>query len=400
MKKKLGFIIDVLYNMIAFGVYIVAMQIIFLPYMSKNLSATVNAKLLTFIVIMNFASSTLGSQLGILYQLVMGRNEKAHTKSEFKRLNVVTSIALAIFSIIALFVMKYTWLEIAALSAVILLANNRLYYQGILRNEKQFNQVGLSNLIYFIGMIAGILFCWQVRLIFWLPILIADICSNIYLFFIKREFIELGLYKTNRFKQLVMRYGDLGFSSFLLNIPGYFDKLLTLPLLGANTMGIYYAGTALSRVFFLAVNPINGVLLPWLSSVPIEKLDDLIKKYIKINIGILVLTFLLGIPFNYISTFILYRHLLADIMKIVVPISLIAAFQVAASLLYTVYLNFYKIKNIKYINLFNIVTFLLFGVLGAKLGGLSGYAYGMALSKCCYWLVYLYLIKNSDYKAQ
>ena len=69
MNKKIKFIKDIVNNTFAFGIYIISMHLVFLPFMAKYLEVDDNAKLLSFIMIANIVNLSLGNELGILYQV-------------------------------------------------------------------------------------------------------------------------------------------------------------------------------------------------------------------------------------------------------------------------------------------------------------------------------------------
>ena len=69
-------------------------------------------------------------------------------------------------------------------------------------------------------------------------------------------------------------------------------------------MSAYYARTALSKMLFLVVNPINGVLLSYLATNEFGDGKSVARKQININIIITVLTFVLSMPMTYVATYI------------------------------------------------------------------------------------------------
>ena len=205
----------------------------------------------------------------------------------------------------------------------------------------------------------------------------------------------MSIRKRKNYKELKKSYLDLSFASLLTNFPTYADKLLILPLLGSATMSAYYAGTALSKMLFLVINPINGVLLSYLATDEFGDEKRVIKRQVNINFIIIIITFLLSLPLTYLATYIFYNQFLDKVVEILIPLSIIGTFAVASSLLKVVFLKFLDIRCLKFINILNIITFILFGTIGAKYFGLIGFAYGVALSKFLFWLSF-YVIINRE----
>ena len=389
MNKKKDFIFDVIKNLIAFGIYIFAMQILFLPFMSRFLDDSVNASLLTFMVIFNLLTASLGQELAIAFQINMGKEIDSDNLKDFKWLLVASNILIFVVTCVVLGVLKYGIVTILALGLVSVLTNNRFYYFGHFRRNKEFQLITYSNVWYFAGMLIGLAFCYFVSMTYWVPLLLAEIFANIATYFKLKDVYFIKAERTPKFKRTLKEYWDLGFSTLLTNVPQYADKLLVLPLLGERNMAVYYAGTTLSKILFLLVNPINGVLLSWLASSTSTNPRAMVNKYIKFNVVLVVGIFIVSIPFTYVSSWILYNHFLIEITELIIPISLASAFLIGVSLLRVMFLNYFQTRYITIINTINIVGFLVFGTLGAKYYGMLGFAYGLAISRLIHWADYI-----------
>ena len=163
-------------------------------------------------------------------------------------------------------------------------------------------------------------------------------------------------------------------------------------------MSAYYAGTALSKMLFLIINPINGVLLAYLSTNEFGDGKKVIRKQVNINFIIIVLTFLLSIPLTYVATYLFYNQFLDKVVEILIPLSTIATFSVASSLLRVIFLKYANIRYLKYINIINIISFIVFATIGAKYFGILGFAYGVAFSKFLLWLSFYIVINRHQHK--
>lgn len=397
MDKKIKFIKDIVNNTFAFGIYIISMHLVFLPFMAKNLEVDDNAKLLLFIMITNIVNLSLGHELGILYQ-VRNIEESDKEHRDFRILLLKTNIVIFIFMVSILSILKFNLIEALIFGVISILTNIRFFYLGVLRKEKKFKLIGVTNFLFFAGIIIGVFLFKRGITFLWTSLLFAEVLSNIYIFIKVEHKKEVKLKRTEYYNELRKSYLDLSFASLLTNFPTYADKLLILPLLGSANMSAYYAGTALSKMLFLIVNPINGVLLSYLSTNEFGDEKKVIKKQININFIIIALTFLLCLPLTYIATYIFYNQFLDKVVKILIPLSIIATFSVASSLLKVIFLKYANIRYLKYINILNIVTFIVFATIGAKYFALSGFAYGVALSKFILWLSFYIIIFRNQHK--
>ena len=397
MNKKIKFIKDIVNNTFAFGIYIISMHLVFLPFMAKYLEVDDNVKLLSFIMIANIVNLSLGHELGILYQ-VKNTEESDENKTDFRILLYKTNIIIFIFMVIILSILKFSLVEAFMFGLTSTLTNTRFFYLGIFRKEKRFKLISATNFLFFIGIILGIFLFTRGITFLWMSLLLAEILSNICVFAKVQHKKKIKIKITKYYNELRKSYLDLSFASLLTNFPTYADKLLILPLLGSTNMSAYYAGTALSKMLFLVINPINGVLLSYLSTDEFGDKRKVIKRQININFIIIVLTFLLSLPLTYVATLIFYKQFLDKVVKILIPLSITATFSVASSLLKVIFLKYANIRYLKYINIINIVTFVVFATIGAKYYALSGFAYGVALSKFILWLSFYIIIYRNHQK--
>ena len=155
-------------------------------------------------------------------------------------------------------------------------------------------------------------------------------------------------------------------------------------------LNAYYAGSVISNLLFVIINPINGVILAWLSKYNISDAKTIINNHIKVNFIIIVLVFCLNIPAIYLMTRFLYKKYLSIVLTIIIPLALNSTFSIASSLLRMVYLRYLALNRIKFFNLIHLACFVLFSVFGSKYFGVAGFAFGAAFSKFVLWLLYLY----------
>lgn len=392
MKHKLTmknrkFLEDIIVNTIAFGTYMIAHQLLYLPYMAKVLTVDDNAKLLLYIMIANIVTISFGNEFGVLYQIQMGREETHNTINDVLHLLMRSNLLILLFSP-ALILLKFTIQETIFLIVITLITNTRLFFQSILRHKKKFLAIFISNIGYLIGTVVGIILFRQGLKNYWMIIFIAEIIGLTLVFIQEKTFLSKLKPVSEDFVQIKKTGLNLVFASFLGNIPNYGDKILVLPLLGSMNMSVYYAGTALSKMLLLLINPINGVLLSWLSSNSIREHKKIVIKILRINIVLIIVILILSFPIIYLTTYFLYNSFLDQVVAIIVPLAISSAFNISTANLKIVFLRYYKIETIKYINMAKIFLFAILTPIGAKLGGLLGFAYTVAFSNALLWFVY------------
>ena len=150
LKKYKSFFSDMILNMIGFGIYIIAQQIVLLPILAKTVDDTIYSSLVLYISILNVICNVTGGELG---------NERLVRDSDYKEKSIIGDFArilltlspiVAIITFPILIFLKYSILGSIFLVLTILMANIRLYATCFYRLEKKYNKVIIQNLFYLV----------------------------------------------------------------------------------------------------------------------------------------------------------------------------------------------------------------------------------------------------------
>lgn len=395
MSRKKLFIKDVIVNTGAFGIYMVAYHIIMLPFLAKVLPVETNSHFLLYIMIVSIYTLSTGNELGVLYQVRMGR-EPSHTVfNDIYHLLFRANILLVIIFIPLLLILNFSLINTVILTIAAVLSNIRLFLSSILRQKKRFKSLLYCNLGYLLGVVLAVTLLLKNSTAYWLPLLLGELLSTVMTVFSEREFRQRLKEKSSKYKAIRREGLDLIGASLLGNVPVYGDKILVLPFLGSYSMSAYYAGTSLSKALMLLVNPINGVLLSWLSSDRESDKRFIVKKILNANVLIVIGLSIISYPMIYLATYILYRQFLPTVLTIIIPLALNSAFTTSTTILKIVFLRYYKISSIKYFNLLKIVLFVALTPVGVYFGGLLGFSYAILFSSIVMWLIY-FLVMLKD----
>lgn len=391
MGTKKNFLLDVMVNMLGFGLYIVAQQIILLPIISKFTNDIVYSNIVIYISVLNIICNSTGGELG---NTRIVKDDLYDCKK--KRIGDFTYILLSLTPIIIVvcciifFILKYSILENIILILTILMANVRLYSASYFRLNKKFNYVVIQNILYLIGAIIGIFFMYLFNNVY-LAVLLPELLS-IPFSLIKSDILEMRLKRTLNFKIVMKTFLQFGFISLLTNCMVYFDRLLIYPILGATAVSVYYAASAMSKISSLATNPLSSVLLSWISKAKQDKKGIILKKLLIANIPMIIFVTLINIPVTYIAVRILYSQYLQDSLPLILPLSLATAFSCTTFLTKSVLLKFADAKHLIYIY---ILHFIIFSVIGYVLSinfGLYGFTVANLIAKIQLWLSFIILI--------
>lgn len=392
-NKIKGFIKDMFINTFSFGIYIITQQIILMPIMSRILSQEEYANYIIYISVFAIISNVLGSELGIVRQI---RDDKEEGKSYNRILAILIPIILVI-SAISLYFLKYNIVDISFLIISIILANIRLYSASCFRMNKDFKKVLLQNVIYLIGILIGLAMYIKWNYI-WIPALVAEMFTFIYNLF-NTDILKAGISK-KRDKDIIKTFSNLGFISLLVNGVVYFDKILIYPILGGTAVTLYYATSAMSKVINLIVNPLYSVILSWLKDNDEKFKSKIVSLTIKINIPVLIFSFVISVPLTYIALKILYPQYFAEALYLIIPVCISLAFSVVSSLVKAILLKYMDSKKLVKAYVIYFIIFVMSAIIMSKLMGLIGFAYSNIISKFSLWLIFLILLKKCNIISQ
>lgn len=398
IKRNMSLITDVVYNTIAFGLYIFSMHILLMPYLSDALRPEINAEMVFFVVILNIFIAAFGHQLGMVKQLKTLEEKNQEANKDYESILFITNILISVVIFIIFLFFGISPVNSAILTLVIAICNSKNYYLAFYRKERNFKKIGIMNGIFLVNIIIGILLhkMLKIETLYWIPVLLAEGFSTLYAYIDLKMYKKRKLKRTKNIKKTFSQYINLVFGSLIENASAYGDKLLILPVLGKEVMNIYYAGTVLSKIVYLVINPINSVIMAWMTSSEITEKKNFIKKFVFVNIILMGLTFLLNLPLTYVATYILYRQYFEVISSVVVLLSISCALGVGNSIIFNLVLRFTDVKNIKYINIIKLIVFIVAGYFGALWWGMTGFIIGMIMSKAVLWFMYLFLLRKVE----
>lgn len=150
LKKYKIFLSDMILNMIGFGIYIIAQQIILLPILAKTVDDTIYSSLVLYISILNVICNVTGGELGNVRLVRDSDYKEKGVIGDFTRILLTLSPIIAIITFPILIYLKYSILGSVFLVLTILMANVRLYATCFYRLEKKYNKVIIQNLFYLV----------------------------------------------------------------------------------------------------------------------------------------------------------------------------------------------------------------------------------------------------------
>lgn len=389
IKKRKKIIKDLFFNTFGFGIYMIAQQIILLPIMAQVFPEAEFSKIALYISVYAIITNVLGSELGIVRQV---KQEEVNSSSDYNRIMLQLLPLIIIVSIISLVAFGFNSVEILLLTITIILGNIRLYSAAYFRLNKDFKNVVIQNIIYLIGIVLGIAILYVAKFI-WIPMLLTEVLCLIF-DLVKTDLVKGNIAKTAENKNIWKTFKNFGFISFLVNMTTYFDKIIIYPILGDNAVSVYYSTSSMSKVLALITNPLHGVILSWLKGNDEDFKKKVTKTTLKVNIPVIILTFVIGLPITYLAVRILYPQYLESALPLLLPVSIGMAFNTVATIVKAILLKYVDSKKLVTSYIVYIIILVALGIGMSSLWGIVGFAYATAISKFALWFMFMLILRN------
>ena len=395
LKKFKNLIKDLFFNTLGFGIYILTQQILLMPIMAKILPDEDFAKTVLYISIFAIITNVLGSELGIVKQV---KKDEIREKSDYNRILLQLFPLIILVSIVTLYILKFSVIEIIMLTITILLGNTRLYSAAHFRANKEFKKIVIQNMLYLIGTAIGLAVTYKVKLIA-IPMLLAEVICLIF-DMLKTDVIKTGISKTKKNKEIWTKFISFGFISFLINMTTYFDKIIIYPILGDNAVNVYYATSSMSKILNLITNPLHGVILSWLKGNDENFKNKVTATTIKANIPVLIIVFFISMPLTYFAVKLLYPQYLESSIKLILPICISAAFGTVTSVVKAILMKYIESKKLVTSYILYIIVLLISATLMSYSFGIVGFAYATAIAHISLWIMFIFILNKATKKGE
>lgn len=390
MRLQNSFII----NILAFGVFMFAQQIVIMPNILKFYGEDIFADTILIFTLINIFLYITVYSLGNTFLIKVNLYETENKSlGDFNLiLLVIIQVIISLIFVTGLFFKSIIYCSLVGITSI--LSVLRVWSEFLYRYENNYKLILLQNLFYLLGSLLIFLNFFKM------------FCDLPYIYFCLAEIMSLVVYikkilATVKYLKLSSElnktfavFSNVSVQTVMSNVGTYFDRFFLYPVFGAITLNFYYAVTLSSKAIYLFITPINSVLSGYLASVD-EKDKTYIFSYIKrvskkyfiiLSIGALIISFVI-LKFLYSQYF-------------VVGISLLPVIAVSTSLdcLIGIYLlvcrRFLDNQKLTVISIVRIILFCLCAFVLGYYFGINGVIYGILLSNIFTFIVYYYLVKH------
>ena len=353
-KKKL--ILDFVLNIIATALPIFVVQLVILPLVNK-FSTNEYGLIITYISLFTVISQPIGGALDNIKLLAAKNYECIEEKGDFNIYTIYFSILDIIMTVVGYLIIskRISILGLLFIIIISLLSCIRNYWSVFFRINLNYFNILISNILLSVGYVIGY-FIYRFTGYWEFIYIIGNLVSLVFIFIKAKPFKE-GIKKSKYFKQNLISVIILLVASFLVALTNYVDRLILYPLLGSAVVAVYYASTIFGKIISQFINPINSVILSYLS-----KSKGVSKKTFLKCLALVCCVAIIGFIFCLlISDFLLdllYPNLKMDAIKFV-PIATATA--MVNMIIVTINPFVLKFKNFTWqivINVINVVFYL------------------------------------------
>ena len=337
-KKIIG---DVVINLVSNGLLVIMIQIILLPFLSRNTSSVDFGVILTIYGINNAIGLFLGNSLNNLRLLDSDQNKDSGDYSSLL-VKVITAAIIISGVFFYFYGSNLSIAEIIFLIVLSILTVTKNYALVYFRIKIMFNEIFIVNVFCIVGF--GIGMTLHNFLNFWpLIFVLSEGLSVIYLYF-RTPILKERPQKSSNYKKKRNRYIHLASSNFIPSFLTYLDRLLIAPILGANNVSVYFVASVMGKFVAILAGPMNNVLLTYISRVQNKKARSMFLKSLGISVGIIFIGYIIIILTAPIIINILYPVMADEALRYANVANLATIIMVAGKVLNLFILKFCRIS--------------------------------------------------------
>lgn len=397
-KKVVG---DVALNFISALVPIIILQFAVYPLVAQKASDDQYGLMITIYSLLRMIAFSLGN---------VANNVRLINQSNYKENNIVGdfNFLLIIFCLIDIVLMSigtiFYEMEFNIISLLLILSTSVFllldeYLEVAFRLNLNYKNILMNRCCLAVGYVVGLgLFYVTLR---WEWIYLGGQLGSLIFLLKNTNLLKESFGKTKLFKKVSFDCGSLLCASLLGNAMNYADKLLLYPLLGGTGVAIYYAATLLGKMVSIAISPITGVVLSYLSHFSSIK-NKTIFKILQAGVIVCAVGYVGTIIVTKPVLMLLYPQWVGDAMKLV-PITTLATVVAAmCSLINPFTLKFCKTSWQLVINAVSTVVYIAATLLLIKGFGIIGFCWGTVIGCIAKFIIMMaiYFVVNKENKSE
>lgn len=395
MKKiSIKFIKNLFFNFLGYGMNAIILQLFIIPNLSRKLNIESYGVFQTTLSIFQFIPATISLSLNN-FRLIL--NNKVEYEN-FSLLNILGIILGLICSCVLLILTKckLNFWELILFLMINYLWMNSEYFIVEFRQKMEYEKIFFYNFLQGVGYIIGTYISFFIEI----PLIIY-FCGMLfgYIYTIKTTIISKEKIKKNKYyKKVKKEYIVLLFNNMIANILGICDRLMIMPMLGADLVGVYTSSLIFTKLVSLVISPVTGIILSYISTQ--RRKDN--KSFYKLLLVLLILGIIGFILLFETREFILdllypiYAKEAIKYTKITISIAMI---QMITGIIGPFVLKYCSLRYQGIYNIFSLGIYFIFVIFLIKKIEVKAIYYGTLISAIIKLFLYIFLYVTSDFKG-
>lgn len=377
LKRYKKIVRDVLTNLLSVMLVMLVIQLLVFPTLSRTLSDEQFGQLIALYGMNNMIILFLGNTLGNIRML------KQHDDIDFSLLSQLNMVA----ALIIMFVLSLYYGSSFSAGTVLLfvlftgLANLRAYTTVDYRISLTYNKILHLNFWLVCGYLVGFGIFYVTSAWVWI-FLAGEISGLLYQLYSNNRLLkECFTTVSKKVEHQVWReFFSLGMSNGLANVANYLDRFIITPLLGATSMGVYYAAASLSKILTMVITPMSSVFLSYTTNQPTGYAKKILLSLYAVMLGIVIPSyFVLTLLSSYLVG-VLYPNYVAGAKPLIPIVTIGILLNVIYSVLHPFVLKKYSVH---YQLIIQVIYLCFYGGLSVVLShqsGLIGFTWAFSIA--------------------
>ena len=394
-RKK--FILDSFLNIVSSALPLIVLQFLSLPLVLKISGNESYGIIITIISIYTVISFPVGNVLNNIRLLKNETYVDKNISGDFNYLLIGSSIASSLLMVIIsiYFFDNMTFLNLFLLVTMILFSITREYLIVSYRISLDFKGIFKNNTLMGIGYILGTYFYYLTE--YWELIYLVGLLFSLFYILFTTNLLSEPYNRTAKFRTTFKDFLYLLGAGLLKNFLNYADKIILLPLLGPKNVSIYYTASIIGKIVLMIFNPINSVILSYITKM--KRMNN--KTLLKIISVAGIFSLFVYLATIIISPFFLnifYPSLAGQSIELIYITSAASIISVISLVVHPFNLRYNNIKWQVYISIINLIFYIFITFLLTYYFALKGFAVAVLLSGVFSLLIqfYIYFFKNDN----
>lgn len=378
------FLKDSSLNIISNLIVVVVIQLIAFPLINKDVNNSQFALLIVLYGIAIVIATSLGNTLNNVRLLHREDISEIERETIFTRgFLIILVFNLIIFTGISIFYSHEFDINLILLILFSLLLTSRYYLNVYFRENLNYTHILLVNIFVFIGYLIGLLIFKFVLPLYSIVFLLGEILGFIFLYK-KTKFLSYikgsPIINKLKVKRILHDFVNFTLINVIINILNYLDRFILLPIIGPMLVNVYFIASTASKMIGLVTTPMNNVILSYLS---VKDSKDNLKRFVQINIGIIIASIPMFFVVKYSSllvVFVLYNTYISKVTSIINLVVIICILQIFNSIFHPFAMRMIHSKIIFFIQIGYGVIYIILAFIGSYIFGLQGFCWATIIS--------------------